>query len=128
MTALIALSAFALVTVFLLKSVGELSPKFRILICAGAAVIFFRSILSFLSPLYSTFTSLSEKTAFAPYLSLLLKGAGLGLLTEVSASFCRELGEEGVAGKLEAVGKAAILALSLPLVGEIARLVGELTE
>lgn len=125
MTTLFALSSFALVTVFLLKITGELSPKFRFLICAGAAVIFFRAILSFLSPLYETFSSLSEKTA-VPYLSLLLKGAGLGLLTEISASFCRELGEEAVAGRLETAGKAAILALSFPLIGEIARLVGEL--
>ena len=44
---------------------------------------------------------------------------GLAALTEVTASTCRDLGEGGLATKVEWCGRAEILAVSLPTLREV---------
>ena len=62
----------------------------------------------------------------APYLSLMLKALGVGLTVRAVTDVCSELGENGIAGGVELVGKAEILLLCLPTVKEITQRISEL--
>jgi stage III sporulation protein AD len=58
--------------------------------------------------------------------SLLYKALGICILTSVASSFCRDLGEEKIAEKLELCGKAALMFLSLPVLEYLLNLIGEI--
>jgi len=121
------LCAFALLTVFLIQSTGELSPKFKIFLVCGAGIVFFFVLLDFLLPILAFFTQITSASEFSALFTLLYKALGIAMLISVSASICRDLGEESVASKLEVCGKGAILSLALPLFEKIMEFVGEMT-
>ena len=56
----------------------------------------------------------SENELFSSLLSLSLRIVALCILTEVSAGICRDLGEAGLAAKMELCGRAEILLVTLP--------------
>lgn len=110
---------FALLAVILSCIITPVNPAFKHYFSAGAAVILFLSFLTIISPLLERFTLLFGSAAPKEILSVAFKGLGIAFLVSVCASFCRDLGEEGVAGKLELCGKGAMLYLALPLLEEI---------
>ena len=58
--------------------------------------------------------SLSDNSLFSSLTSLALRIVALCILTEVSAGICRDLGENGLAAKMELCGRAEILLVTLP--------------
>ena len=67
----------------------------------------------------------SENELFSSLLSLALRILALCLLTEVSAGVCRDLGEGGLAAKMELCGRAEILLVTLPTFGKLLSLAVE---
>lgn len=122
----LALCAFALLVCILLKVSEELFPKFRPLILTASGIFFGLYFLGKLAPLWKKLSSLGEDGGAGGLFSLLFKGFGIGLLVSVSASFCRDLGEEKLAEKLELCGKGAILYLSLPVLEQVLDRIGEI--
>lgn len=59
-------------------------------------------------------SSFSENELFSSLLSLSLRIVALCILTEVSAGICRDLGEAGLAARMELCGRAEILLVTLP--------------
>ena len=55
-------------------------------------------------------------------LRILFKTLGVAVVTQLAADLCRDAGESAMAGKVELCGKAAVLALSLPLASDLLRL------
>lgn len=49
------------------------------------------------------------------YLGVMLRALGVSVLTQTCADLCRDAGESALGSKLELLGKAEILVLSLPL-------------
>lgn len=86
-------------------------------ICVGAAFL----IAAFAS-IYPSITLIGgfvKDTPLAAYSATLLKALGVALAVEVCADMCRDAGEASLAAKLEMIGKAELLLLSLPLVSEL---------
>jgi len=123
---LFSLCAFALLTGVILKIAEEFFPKFKPLILSGAGVLFFLYFFQRFSPIHQKLVSFVNGAGGNGLFSLLFKGFGIAVLVAVSASFCRDLGEEKVAEKLELCGKAAVLYLSLPLLEQILQWIGGL--
>lgn len=113
--ALFSLCAFAILSAILLKISEELFPKFKPLILCGCGILFFLYFLGKLTPLWEKLHAMGVGSNIPELFALLLKGFGIALLVSLSASFCRDLGEERIAEKLELCGKGAILYLSLPV-------------
>ncbi len=127
MTAILPLCFFAILCVILQRLGGELAPKFKGFLACGAGCVFFLLWVRYLAPFFSYLNTLISQTELQEPFSLLLKALGIALVTSVSASICRDLGEEGVAAKLEVCAKGVILSLSLPLLKQILQFVGEMT-
>ncbi len=127
MNSVLLLSFFALFSVILLKLTEDFSPKFKGFFLCGASCLFFIMFIKQVSPAFHFLTKITQASGFSSLFQLLLKALGIALLVSISASFCRDLGEEGVASKLELCGKGAILSLSLPVLQEILKFVGEMT-
>ena len=50
---------------------------------------------------------------------VMLKAAGVSLLSEYSAQLCRDAGESSLAGRAEMAGRVAVAALAVPMVGRL---------
>ena len=108
----------ALVGVILRRVQGEIGGLARV---AGAVLIFGAAVLGIHGVATEAAAQFSSAgiTAAEPYANVLIRALGIALLTKISSELCRDAGEGTVASGVELAGKAAILALCLPLVGEI---------
>lgn len=52
--------------------------------------------------------------------TVMLRAAGVALLTEFAAQLCRDAGEGALAGRVEFGGRAALMAMCVPLVSGLA--------
>lgn len=79
--------------------------------CMGSVTIFsyLEPVLTFLQDL-----GLSGNTQ-ENILSILLKGAGIGLVTEIASLICTDAGNASLGKIMQLLGSAAILYLSLPI-------------
>lgn len=100
----------------------EFAPLLRL----GLAVLFAGTVIAMSAPLVSYIGTLTENAGVSGYAEFLLKALGIAVLTQCCAELCRESGENGVAMGVELAGKAEILLLALPLIGEILSTVREL--
>ncbi|MBE6713248.1 MAG: hypothetical protein E7580_06990 [Ruminococcaceae bacterium] len=123
---LLPLCAFALLAGILLKISEELFPKFKPLILAATGILFFLYFIIKIAPLWTKLFTFGSESDYPALFALLFKGFGIALVVSVSASFCRDLGEEKVAEKLELCGKGAILYLSLPILEYLLKWIGEI--
>lgn len=93
----------------------------------AAAVFLAIGCFSRLSPVLDFLLTVTEGSAVAPYLGVLFRVLAVSLITALTASVCRDLGESTLAGYVELGGRIEILILSLPLLEEILSLVTEMT-
>ena len=95
-------------------------------LAAGAVLL-----LTLLQPLREAMSTLSEIARAAEgddgRLSLILKLLGVAFAAEFAAQACRDAGEEGIALRVELSAKLALVALSAPLLRQMAGLIRELT-
>ncbi len=102
---------------------AELLPLVRV----SAVLAFATLLIGTLAPIVVYLHELTEQAAIpSEHASLLFKALGLALLTQFCGEICRECGESAIADGVELIGKAEILLLALPLIGEILSLTREL--
>ena len=59
-------------------------------------------------------------------MTVMLKAAGVALITEFAQQLCRDAGESALAGRVEFCGRAALLAMSVPLMSGLVTRLGQL--
>ncbi|MBR2615530.1 MAG: hypothetical protein IKC69_02505 [Clostridia bacterium] len=116
---------FGLFAAILVAVTAPLAPKYRGLILMGAGCVLLLVFLREVLPILNVFRDMAERAELESILTPLLKGLGITLLSGFCASFCRDLGEESLAGRVELCGKASLLTLSLPLLERILALMEE---
>lgn len=103
---------------------AELLPLVRI----SLVLVFGFALLKSASPALLYIKNLAQSDGIAEYSELLFKALGIAVLTQICAQMCRECGESGIAGGVEAVGKTELLLLCIPLFEEILSLAQELLQ
>ena len=109
----------ALLTLAVAMIITELKPGISKLVTMSVCAGFVCAAAAILYPSYKYFSTLIEDTALSEYSSTLIQALGIALAVEVSADVCKDAGEAGLASKLEMIGKAELLLLALPLIGEL---------
>ena len=56
--------------------------------------------------------------------AIVLKGAGIAILSEMGEQLCADAGESALAGRIALASRLAMLGLCTPLVGELTALIG----
>ena len=123
---LIALCFFALLTVFLAVTVKEMEPRFASLLTTGAGLVFWLYAMREYLPVVQEMMGITQDNALSAPFSAMFRALGLALVISLCAGVCRDLGENGVAEKLELCGKGAILALAAPLLKSLLSAVSSL--
>lgn len=70
-------------------------------------------------PILELLSGLTEDALFSSLLSLGLRAVALCVLIEVTAGILRDMGEGGLATRLEWCGRLELILLALPTVGEL---------
>ncbi len=109
----------ALLTVAAAMIIAELKPSVSKLVTLTVCAGFICAAAASLYPSYKYLSTLITDTPLADYASTLLKALGVALAVEISADVCKDAGEAGLASKLEMIGRAELLLLSLPLISEL---------
>ena len=99
-------------------------PELAVCLSLLAGVLVMGMLLRQVSPLVA---ALRRMTALGRvgenHLGVVLRGAGICLVTQLAADTCRDAGDSALAGKAELTGRMLLLLLAVPLYEEILSLV-----
>ncbi|MGE5551825.1 MAG: stage III sporulation protein AD [Bacteroidota bacterium] len=108
--------ALGLLAVVLLVTLRPLQPQLATLLSVGAGLLLLAVALGRLRPVIQTLNEMAARAELDPlFLRTALKVVGVAYLAGFAAQVCRDAGEGTMAGKMELVGKVAILLLALPV-------------
>ena len=123
------IAAVGLICAVLSLAVRSWRPEFSIYISAASGLVLFAMVYSQLEGIISGVSGLFQKSGSAGvYFPVLLKVIGIAYLTDFSAQFCRDAGENGIASKVEMAGKIFIFYAALPVFTSLIRMLQMLLE
>ncbi len=112
------------IAVLLIKSAGGVILPLQ---WTGSIVLIGASLMM-LSPVFIWVEELCAQGGMSDICSLLFKGLGVAILTQLCAEMCRQSGENALAGGVELAGKAEIMLLCLPYLKRLTDMAGQLLE
>ena len=124
----IRLSGLALLAAMLILILRELRPAFIPPVRLAASVLLVGAALVLYAPVLSRIRTLFTQTGAGEYADVVLRALGIALICELTAVFCRDLGENTLADGVQLFGKLEILVLSLPLVDKVLEMAKELLQ
>lgn len=102
-------------------------PQIASLCAAAAGIVLTLSALQNLAGVGGLFARLTELGGLKEgFLQTLLKVLGVSCLCELAAQLCEDLGEKGLARKVELTGKLTIFTLTSPLLVTLLEMILEL--
>lgn len=123
-------AALVLIGLILSLVVGRQSKELSLLLTLAVCVLLSLAVLRFLEPVTEFLGQLRRIGDLGTdAVSILLKAAGIGILSELASLICADAGESAMGKGLQLLSNAAILWLSLPLFQQILTLIeGVLTQ
>ena len=119
-------TAVVLIGLILSIVLGKRSRDMGLLLTLAVCVLVCLGALEFLRPVTELLRELRRLGGLdSESVSILLKAAGIGLLSELAGLLCADAGEGALGKALQLLSNAAILWLSLPLFRQIIGLIGE---
>ena len=110
---IIGIGFITLIITIILKEYRKEYAVFSILI--GGSIILFLS-LDILKNILEFVESISKKSYYENFISLLLKITGISILSEYAISICKDSGETAIANKIDFGGKLIVISLSIPVI------------
>lgn len=119
-------TAVVLIGVILSLVVGKQARDMSLLLTLAVCVLVGLGALEFLEPVTELVAELRRLGGLdSEAVSILLKCAGIGLLSELAGTLCADAGEGALGKVLQILSNAVILWLSLPLFRQILTLIEE---
>lgn len=105
---------------------GKQSKELGLLLTLAVCVLVSIAALGFLEPVMDLLERLRDLGELdGQALSILLKCAGISVLSELAGLLCADAGEGAMAKALTLLSNAAMLWLSLPLIEQLLTIIGE---
>ena len=99
-------------------------PELALGLSLTAGILVLGLVLGELAPLAATLRRMTALGGLADSsFSVVLRAAGVCLVTQLTADTCRDAGESALAGKAELAGRFVLLLMSLPLFEQILTLI-----
>lgn len=105
----------AVMTIILKNASSPIAPLLAIFACVSTAAFCIAKLFPFLSFI----SDLTADTPFGFYSGVLLRVCGIGIITRIACSICRDSGENAYALKAEIIGNTAVLVCALPVIKNI---------
>lgn len=116
----------ALLAVLAILLIKEVRPSLASSVRLGTTLAFFCAAMPFYALILGRVETLLAVSGAVDYATPLLRAAGVALISEITAGFCRDLGESGVGDGVRLLGRLEILVLCLPLIDDVLDVAKEL--
>ena len=123
---IVQIAGLALLCVALILCLKEMRASLAFPARLAAAILLFGAALALYIPVLERIRALFALSGAVDFATPILSAAGIALICELTASFCRDLGENTVANGVLLFGKLEILVLCLPLVDDVLEIAKEL--
>jgi stage III sporulation protein AD len=97
----------------------EYKKEYSVLLLAAGGIIITMWGIMQIRPVVEYMRDLTDAGNISEYFSVILKVLGISFIVQIGADICRDFGEAGIAAKIEFAGKAAILAVVLPVLRSV---------
>lgn len=122
-------AAMALLCMVLYHILAKKDKDIASVLTVAACCLIVIGALAYLEPIVSFLEQIQELGEFDfSFLNILLKAVGIGLLTEITALLCSDMGNSALGKTLQIAATAVILWLALPLFTELLSLMAEIME
>lgn len=103
--------------------------EYAVVISVAASVTALLVILDSVAPAIEQISGFAESTGFPSYvLPIVLRSAGIAITGQLVSGVCKDSGESALGFTVELAAKAAILAVSLPLITAVFEYLEELVK
>ena len=123
---IVQIAGLALLCVALILCLKEMRASLAFPARLAAAILLFGAALALYIPVLERIRALFSLSGAVDFATPIVSAAGIALICELTASFCRDLGENTVANGVLLFGKLEILVLCLPLVDDVLEIAKEL--
>ena len=123
---IVQIAGLALLCVALILCLKEMRASLAFPARLAAAILLFGAALALYIPVLERIRALFSLSGAVDFATPILSAAGIALICELTASFCRDLGENTVANGVLLFGKLEILVLCLPHVDDVLEIAKEL--
>lgn len=107
--------------------VKQIKPEFNILIIICGCVLILLCIINGLNTVFKGFSGISKLLKIDnEMLKTIIKIIGVGYIVEFGASICNDSGHTAVAEKIVLAGKISILAMCIPIISSLFKILLEL--
>lgn len=94
----------------------DYNKQFSILLIIACSIILLALSSGYIKDIFETIKGISSQiNGLNSYISLLIKLLGIAIISQITASLCRDCSEQALANQTELYSKVFMLALSLPL-------------
>lgn len=112
----IAFAGVAIIAAVLAVILKQHRTEYALVLSVSAGVILLVFAMRYVSQLTDFTRSVSSALSLPnDFLPVLFKVLGIAYLAQFASDACRDAGENGLASKVELIGKAAMLAAALPV-------------
>lgn len=122
----IAVIAICVIAAAAVLFLNQHRPEFAMLLSAAAGLLVLIYLLAPTAEIIAALKMRLDAVGLSSVFAVLLKVIGICYLTDFAAELCRDFGQNSLAGKVEMVGKIAIVALCLPLVDSLLEITEQL--
>lgn len=113
-------AAFAVMAMLLAVSLREIKKEYAVILSVVCAVMLMVWGISSLYPVAAQLEDIISSVGMeGEYSEILLKALGISVCTQLACDACKDAGEGAIGSKIEFCGRACLLVMSMPLLGEI---------
>ncbi|MDO4944112.1 MAG: SpoIIIAC/SpoIIIAD family protein [Ruminococcus sp.] len=121
---IIMISGFCIISAVVCKILESTGREIKTVIILAAACVLLITTADALTDISAQIKNLFDQAELdEQYVKILFKGLGICYITKLTCDFCRDCGENALAGQAELAGKIALLVISLPLFSALIEIV-----
>ena len=115
---LMRICGIGLLAAFAMVILRELRKEYSTAILLGMSVAVLLTVIPKIGEAVGFLREL-EESVNTDYVGVILRGVGVTYLTGTACEICKSVGEAGIAGTIETVGRAELLMMCIPLFREL---------
>lgn len=115
---LMRICGIGLLAAFAMVILRELRKEYSTAILLGMSVAVLLAVIPKIGEAVGFLREL-EESVNTDYVGVILRGVGVTYLTGTACEICKSVGEAGIAGTIETVGRAELLMMCIPLFREL---------
>lgn len=113
---MIQLLGISLISATLYVVIKKYSPEYTVMAQIGAVLLILIASYPYMKDVIDFYYEYTEYTSVSnDYVKIVLKTAGIAVLTQFASDICKDSGQSALAGKIEFSGKLMIAVIALPM-------------